>query len=179
LYVSHRSADNELRTEPLLKDIIAENPDAAIFACDVRGVGESQPGTTSRGFDAAYGSDYFYAANSNMLDYPYVGQKTYDLLKVINLLKANGHEEIHLVGKGWGSIPATFAALLSDVVTKITLKNSLSSYSDVAENEEYNWPLSAFIPGVLKMFDLPDCYAALSAKGLKQVEPWDAAAVKA
>jgi len=178
LYVSHRSADDELRTDSLLKDIIAKSQDAAIFACDVRGIGESEPGTTFRGFNTPYGSDYFYAVHSNMLGYPYVGQKTYDLLKVINLLKANGHEEIHLVGKGWGAIPATFAALLSDAVTEVTLKNALTSYSDVAEYEEYNWPLSSFIPGVLTMFDLPDCYAALSTKGLKQLEPWDAAAGK-
>src|SRR5690606_31714848 len=161
LYVSHRSADDELRTESLLKDIITKSQGAAVFACDVRGIGESEPGTTFRGFNTPYGSDYFYAVHSNMLGYPYVGQKTYDLLKVINLLKANGHEEIHLVGKGWGAIPATFAALLSDAVTEVTLKNALTSYSDVAEYEEYNWPLSTFIPGVLKTFDLPDCYAAL------------------
>ena len=132
------------------------------------------PGTTSYNFLFPYGTDYFYAGHSIMLDYPYAGQKTYDVLRVLNLLKSYGHEEIHLVGKGWGAIPATFAALLSDTVSQITLKNALTSYSDIAENEYYNWPLSSLLPGVLKTFDLPDCYRALASKNLNQIEPWGA-----
>ena len=38
----------------------------------------------------------------------------------------------------------------------------------------YSWPLSAFLPGVLEHFDLPDCYRALQAKKLRQIEPWGA-----
>ena len=108
-----------------------------------------------------------------MFDYPYVGQKTFDILRIINWLKSYGHEEVHLAGKGWGAIPATLAAILSDTVLQITVKNALTSFSDIAENEEYNWPFSSFVPGILKSFDLPDCYHALAAKGLRQIEPWN------
>lgn len=164
LYVSHQSADEELRNEPLLRELILSEPASAVFACDVRGIGDSKPQVR----------DYFYATFSNMLDIsPFVGQKTYDILRVINLLKSYGTEEIHLVGKGWGSIPATFAALLSEIVSQVTLKNALTSYSDIAENEVYNWPLSALLPSVLKTFDLPDCYRELASKNLKQIEPWN------
>jgi len=174
LYVSHHSADNELREEPLLKEIISSAPDSAVFACDVRGIGESKPNTCGDNFLAPYGNDYFYAAHSIMLDYPYVGQKTYDVLRILDWIKSFGHDDIHLVAKGWGSIPAAFAALLSSHVSRVTLKNALSSYTDIAESEEYNWPLSALLPGVLKKFDLPDCYRALASKDLRQVEPWNA-----
>jgi pimeloyl-ACP methyl ester carboxylesterase len=144
---------------------------SALFACDVRGIGESEPNTCgSRDFAVPYGSDYFYAIHSIMLDQPYVGQKTFDILSVIELLKATGHTEVHLVGKGWGAIPATFAAVLSETVTQVTLKNAPESYSIIAESEDYDWPLSSFIPGVLKSFDLPDCYRALSAKKLRIVD---------
>jgi hypothetical protein len=34
------------------------------------------------------------------------------------------------------------------------------------------WPLSAFVPGVLEKFDLPDCYRALEAKKLRLIAPW-------
>jgi hypothetical protein len=179
LYVSHHSADEELRQEPLLAELIRNAPDAAVFACDVRGIGESKPNTCGDDFLAPYGNDYFYAAHSLMLNYPYVGQKTHDVLRIIAWLKSYGHEEIHLVAKGWGAIPATFAALLSKAVTEITLKHALTSYADIAESEEYNWPLSALLPGVLKSFDLPDCYRALAAKKLRQVEPWNAGGGKA
>ena len=53
----------------------------------------------------------------------------------------------------------------------MTLKNALTSYADVATSEHYDWPLSAFVPGVLATFDLPDCYRALEAKKLRQIEP--------
>lgn len=43
----------------------------------------------------------------------------------------------------------------------MSLKGELESYRSLAENEAYNWPLSAFVPNVLAHFDLPDCYAEL------------------
>ena len=173
LYVSHHSADAELREEPLLKELVAAEEGTPFFTCDVRGIGDSRPDTCGiDSFLQPYGSDYFYAIHSIMLDYPYAGQKTYDLLRVIDWLGGVGHTEIHLAAKGWGTIPGTFAAVLSDAVVQVTLKNALTSYTDVAESEEYNWPLSTFVPHVLRTFDLPDCYRELEEKRLRQIKPW-------
>jgi len=175
LYVSHQSSDAELRAEPLIRELLETEPSSAFYACDVRGIGESQPNTCNQNsFLDAYGSDYFYAIHSIMLDRPYVGQRTYDLLRVLHWLKSHGHDEVHLVAKGWGALPATFAAVLSDQVKQVTLKNALTSYSDIAESETYAWPLSALVPGILESFDLPDCYRALRNKKLKQIDPWGA-----
>lgn len=170
LYVSDRSADAELRDEPLVRELIAAEPGAAFYACDVRGIGESQPNTTSKGFTDPYGSDYFYAIYGVMFDCPYPARRSFDLLRIVDWLKANGHEEIHLAAKGWGTVPATFAALLDDRVKRVTLKHALSGYGDVAESTDYTWPLSSFVPDVLRTFDLPDCYRALASKQLRQIE---------
>jgi dienelactone hydrolase len=172
LYVSHHSADVELREEPLLKELLEASPDAALYACDVRGIGDSRPDTCgSDQFLNAYGSDYFYAAHSIMLDRPYVGQKTLDVLRVLDWIHQFGHREIHVAALGWGAIPAAFASLLSPHATQVTLKRGLSSYAAVAESENYRWPLSCFVPGVLARFDLPDCYEELEHnKGLKQID---------
>ena len=150
LYVSHRSADAELRDEPLVREVMAADPEAAVFACDVRGIGDSQPNTTSKGFTDPYGSDYFYAIYGIMADQPYPAQRAFDILRVVDWLQAHGHEEIHLVAKGWGAIPATFAALLAPAIKRVTLKHALSSYAEIAAAEDYDWPLSAFVPEVLK-----------------------------
>jgi pimeloyl-ACP methyl ester carboxylesterase len=138
---------------------------------DVRGIGESRPDTCGADqFARPYGSDYFYAVHSIMLDRPYVGQKTFDVLRVLDWLASFGSRDVHLVGNGWGTLPATFAAVLARTVTQVTLKGSLDSYASIAENEDYQWPLSAFVPGVLAHFDLPDCYRELNAtKRLKRV----------
>lgn len=172
LYVSHHSADSELRGEPLVKELVAAHQDGPVYACDLRGVGESRPDTCGADqFLNPYGSDYFYAAHAIMLDRPYVGQKTYDLLRVLDWLRSLGHRDIHLAAKGWAALPATFAAVLKNRVKQVTLKQGLSSYSEVAESEDYNWPLSALVPGILTHFDLPDCYREIGkSKKLQQIE---------
>jgi hypothetical protein len=59
-------------------------------------------------------------------------------------------------------------------VIQVTLKNALTSYTEVAEAKDYRWPLSALLAGVLTGFDLPDCYRELKRKNLKLLEPWGA-----
>jgi hypothetical protein len=172
LYVSHASADQELRGEPLIRQLIESEPDAALHACDVRGVGESEPQTTNLTDRGEYSTDYFYSSHANMLDYPYLGQRTFDLLRVLDWLNAWGYERVHLAARGYGALPAAFAALLADNVTRVTLKNAPSSYAEIAEARDYNWPLSAFVPGLLSRFDLPDCYRELKRKQLTLLEPW-------
>ncbi len=177
LYVSHHSADAELREEPLIGELLEAEPEAEFFACDVRGIGESRPDTCGKDkFLQAYGSDFFYAIHALMLDYPYPGQKTHDLLCVLDWLASVGHTEVHLAAKGWGTVPGTFAALLGAQVVQVTLKNALTSYTEIAESEDYTWPLSTFVPNVLESFDLPDCYRALAKKKLRQIEPFGAEA---
>ncbi len=172
LYVSHHSADTELRDEPLIAEIAKAEPKSVLYTLDVRGIGESRPDTCGANqFLSQYGSDYFYAIHAIMLDRPYVGQKTFDVLRVLDWLANFGHSEVHLVAKGWGAIPATFAAVLSDRVKRVTLKNALTSYTAIAESEDYDWPLSALVPNALASFDLPDCYRILTAKKLRSIDP--------
>jgi len=173
LYVSHHSADAELRDDPHVAALLAAEPDAAFYACDVRGVGETRPNTCGgpQQFLAPYGSDYFYAIHGVMLDRPYVGQKTFDVLRILDWLASLGHAEVHLAAKGWGTLPAACAAVLAGGVTQVTLRNAPISYQAIAESETYSWPLSALAPGVLAAFDLPDCYRALAAKKLKSIDP--------
>ena len=175
LYLSHLSSDDELREEPLIREVMQAEPESPVFACDVRGIGESLPETCDPGsFHSPYGNDYFYAAHSLMLDRPYLGQKTLDVMRVIDWLASLGHNDIHLIGRGWGSLAATFAAMMSDQVKQVTLKNALTAYAEIAESEHYNWPLSTLLPNVLAHFDLPDCYAELNSKKLRQIDTWGA-----
>jgi len=172
LYVSHRSADAELRDEPLIEPLRRSEPNASFFACDVRGIGESQPVICGKNtFLDPYGSDYFLAAHGLMLDKPYLGQRTFDVMRVIDWLADQGHKEIHLAGKGWGALAATFAALLSDNVQQLTLKNALTSFASIAETEDYRWPFAGMLPDVLKHLDLPDIYRSLKSKKLTILEP--------
>jgi dienelactone hydrolase len=176
LYISHRSADAELRSDPFVQELIALAPDAAFFACDVRGIGDSQPDTCGANqFLGRYGSHYFYSAYGVMLDKPLLGQRTFDVLRVIQLLVAAGHTEIHLAGQGWGALPAALAAVLSRTVKQVTLKHALTSFHDLAVHDDQQWPNAFMLPGVLRQFDLPDCYAELKSRSLRNLESWTAA----
>jgi len=172
LYVSDLSADEELREEPLIRDRAAAD-DAAFYACDLRGIGESRPNTCGlNSYFTPYGNDYFYATLGVMMGRSYPAQRTLDLLQVLDWLRSIGHGEIELIAKGWGTIPATFAALLTEApLVSITFKHALTSFSDIAEAVTYDWPRSALPFGILRHFDLPDCYRALGPLGLKQLEP--------
>ncbi len=176
LYISHRSADAELRGDPFLQELIAESPGAAFFACDTRGIGDSQPDTCGANqFLGRYGSHYFYSAYSSMLDRPLLGQRTFDVLRVMQVLAASGHTEIHLAGQGWGALPAAFAAVLTPDIKQVTLKHALTSFHDLAIHDDQQWPNAFMLPQVLKHFDLPDCYAELKGRQLQLIEPWGAA----
>lgn len=165
VYLAHHSADRELREEPLVQQLIEAEPSAAFYAVDVRGIGESRPDTAGADtFLSPYGSDYFYAIHALMLDRPYVGGKTHDALCVLDWLASYGHDRIHLAATGWGTVPALFAAVLSDRVEKVTLKGALESYQSVVNAQTYEWPLSSFVPDVLRHFDLPDLRRALGSK---------------
>lgn len=176
LYVAHRSSDDELRNQTWLRERIASEPgEIPLFSCDVRGIGESLPNTCGTdSFDNPYGCDYFYAIHGLMLDRPYVGQKTWDILRVLQWLQSYGYDEIDLIASGWGTLPATFATILARSPLNfrprtVTLHQPLESFHALAADEDYDMPL-AYLPwNVLQHFDLPDCYAALKDYSLSIV----------
>jgi hypothetical protein len=146
-----------------------------LFAVEVRGIGQLSARTCASGeFFSPYGSEYMYASHGLMLKEPYCGRRVHDLLAVLDLFADRGCRRVHLVGRGLGAIWATFAACLHPLVKRVTLHNALRSYHELTQVPVQSWPLSSLVPGVLKDFDLPDCYRLLRArKGLRLLQPWD------
>jgi dienelactone hydrolase len=174
LYVAHDSSLHELETESLVRDALKAEPSAAIYAIDVSGLGESRPNTCGENsYATSYGCDYFYAAHAVMLNHSYVARRIEDVLAALDFVTfQGGHSQIHLIAKGFGAIPSAFAALADGALSRVTLKNALTSYADVAAADIYKWPLSSFAPGILELCDLPDLYHFLKEKkGLTLVDP--------
>lgn len=172
LYVAHKTADGELRNDVWLREFLEAQPKGtALFACEPRGIGDTKPQLSTPEFAGKGGIDYFHSGLGMMFDRPMAGQRTFDVLRVLDWLQASGHREVHLVARGEGAIPGSFAALLHDGVTQVTLRHALRSYSEVAESETYRWPLSSFVPAALTKFDLTDIYRELGSKGLRQIDP--------
>ena len=169
VYVPHTSAAEEVTA--------GKAPKAApLYAVEVRGIGHLTAATCGdTGLFTPYGADYMYAHHAAMLGDSYAGRRVHDLLRALDLLAANGCEDVHLVARGLGTIWATFAACLHPLVKRVTLHNALRSYHELTQTPVYRWPLSSMVKGVLDDFDLPDCHRLLKAeKRLKIVDPWDA-----
>lgn len=170
LYLPHLSSDEDLREEKLARDLVAATD--RCFAVEVRGSGESRPNACNGNYLTAYGSDFFYTYFHQMYGECYLGKRVFDVLRVMQLLGERGYEEFHLAGRGRGSLIALFAAVLDERVAQVTLKHAPLSYFDMTQDEDYTWPLSAMVWGILQKLDLPDCYRALGKK-LTLIEPWD------
>ena len=109
----------------------------------------------------------------NGYDEPYLGRRVHDLLSALDWLRAGGARDVHLVGRGMGSVIAAFSALLAPDLRRVTLCNYLPSYELLVSTPLHNWPLSALVRGALREFDLQDVYAALRPRLVLQA-PWDA-----
>ncbi len=164
LYLPHLAAEKDLLNEPL-----AAMP--FLFALDVRGLGASTPAEEYGGFFQPYGMDYMFHAYYLMLGESYLGRRVYDVLRTLDLLADLGAKEIHLYGRGQGSLLALFAALLHPAVTQVTLKNAPRSFHEWTQTPYVTWPTANFVRGALIEFDLPDCIRALGNR-VQVIEPW-------
>ncbi|MEQ1828980.1 MAG: acetylxylan esterase [Pirellula sp.] len=170
LYLPDFSSDEELRSEKMLRDMSTDKS-LDVFTCDARGVGESQPDTCGpNSFRKPYGSEYFYSIHGLMLGRSLLGQRTWDVLRVLQWIETLGYSAVHLAGLGRGALVATMVATLSPIVKKVVLKKSIESWSAIAETEYYELSLSSIPLNVLSEFDLPDCYRELESKGLQRIE---------
>lgn len=170
LYIPHLSVSEDVNgNEFALSDLEAD-----VFALDPRGVGESLPMTCGMlDFFSAYDNDFFYACIASMLGESYLGGKVKDALSAMLLLKKEGYKNIHITGRGLGALTAAFAGFLSKEAKQASLKNALLSYHDLTQVPAYKWPFSCLVKGILKDFDLPDIYKAMSSKKLTIQTPWD------
>jgi dienelactone hydrolase len=167
VYVPHRSSRGEVDAGKTPAPVM-------LFALDARGIGDVT--AMSCGifdFFEPTGCDYVYASHGKYLNECYCGRRVHDLLRALDLLRANGWRSAHLVGRGLGAVSALFAACLHPMVKRVTLHNGLLSYHELTQVAVQSWPLSSLVPGILEHFDLPDCYRALAGKRLTLVEPWD------
>ena len=167
--VGHLSSEDDCASQPWLQRRLSNGE--RILAADLRGTGQSFPASCgSRELLEPYGADYLYASFGSMMGESYLGRRVFDLLRVIELLE-DGGADVHLIGRGIGSVPVTMAALLHPSQPTCELVHYLPSYEILINNPLHNWPLSCFIENCLATFDLPDVYLALGDR-MKKCDPW-------
>ena len=169
LFVGHLSSEEDCAALPWLQRRLSEGQ--RILAADLRGTGQSFPYSCgSSELLEPYGADYLYASFGSMMGESYLGRRVLDILCTIDCLE-DGGAEVHLIGRGVGSVPVALAALLHSSQPTCELVHYLPSYQLLIDNPLHNWPLSTMVENCLTTFDLPDIYAALGAK-LQKCDPW-------
>jgi cephalosporin-C deacetylase-like acetyl esterase len=134
-----------------------------VYLFDLRGLGETAPA----GKSAFFGSDSKEAFLSIHLSRPLLGQRVLD---VLSLLKAIGGEEIQLVGAGTTGPIALHAAALDPRIREISLDGAVRSWLTVVERPiSYN-QLTNVVPGVLKVYDLPELQGTLAPRKITMRE---------
>ena len=165
--------------EEMNETAAVEEEDADLYALDIRGIGECTPTScdlpslkssfmTAAGTNPFhfYGFDYHYASLAWMFGKTYLGGKVKDILCTVELLSQHS-PWIELEGHGVGGIPALIAAVLSDKVRKIRLKDVPDSWESMVVQtfpDQEKSPISYVIPGILQDLDMPDLRAAIADK---------------
>ena len=125
-----------------------------VIDLDLRGMGETAP----EGKWDPFGREWKEAFLSIHLNKPLLGQRTEDVLQVINAWPGPHH----LVGKGAAAPVALHAAALAPRGGELTLDGMVLSWSSVALSSQSKEQLANVVPGALKSYDLPDLVASMA-----------------
>ena len=139
----------------------------AVFAIDVRGVGETAA------------SDFEASTDALMGDRPLFGQRVWDVLRAVDWLRERTWNSIQLdkerigcVGRGVAGLLALYAAALDErLVATATWEAPVSYRSLIVERPGF--PPSTYLFDVLNHFDLPLLMAAVAPRSLLLAEPVD------
>lgn len=169
LFLPHVSSEEDMAGNAWAQEL---DPEGALYALDVRGLGESLPEPNgSAGFFQPYGMDYMLHGHGILFGESYLGRRVFDVLRTLELLCAEGAERIHLYGRGQGALLALFAGILHPQVDRIALHNAPLAYRDWTRAPLVAWPAANVLRGVLRHLDLPDLMR-LVANRLTLSEPW-------
>jgi dienelactone hydrolase len=139
-----------------------------VVLLDLRGLGETSPAAAPQGRESPFGRDWREAFTALSMDKPLLGQRVGELLNVLETLvvERGGKNSagFHVVGVGVSGPVVLHAALLDErgLIKKVTIQNSLVSWSNIVEKGLSRNQLSSVVPGVLAQYDLPDLAARLA-----------------
>ncbi len=138
-----------------------------VLALDLRGFGETAPGKPPAKGANYFGTDFKEAFLALHLNRPLLGQRVLDLLAVVGTVTDKDEKNRPLViGVGTAGPVVLHAAALDPRIKRVTLVNSLLSWSSVVRTPISHNQLSNVVPGALKVYDLPDLAALVAPRPL-------------
>ena len=152
-----------------------------VFSIDPRGMGETHPksprASSPKDFKQFVHDDesgfYYNALRVGMTP---MGMRATDVMRAVDYLASRGEvdgDRISAIGHGLGGLIVLYAAAVDARIASVACTRSLVSYEAIVENEIYTHRFTAFGPGFLKDFDLPEVAALVAPRPLLLVNPVD------
>ena len=141
-----------------------ETSSLAVLTVDLRGWGDSTPAMYPYEMASWGGLDRYVAYATAALGDSIMGMRTRDALAALAYLRSRPQVDgasIVVSGCGLGGVAALFVAAIDGAVAGVATWDSLVSFRALLAEEDYTWPADAFIPNVLRHFDLPELAASL------------------
>jgi len=125
-----------------------------VLKIEPRGMAQPIPGKSRANQDNA---DAFLALH---LDRPLLGQRVYDVQTVLNALADQAKAGFVLHGIGIAGPIASHVALIDHRVHRLTLEDTITSWSELLDPRRAGGNLGNVIPGALAVYDLSDLTVA-------------------
>lgn len=171
IYLTDRGIAADLRPGGPLRRLAAD--EGSVLALEVRGLGETAPAPPSAK-PSYFGTTFKHAFLAMHLGRPLLGQRVRDVLAVLNAIEEKG-VEFHVVGVGEAAPVALHVAALDPRIKRVTLENGVVSWENVVRTPISYGQLANVVPGVLKVYDLPELAASLAPRTLTIRNAVDAA----
>jgi cephalosporin-C deacetylase-like acetyl esterase len=172
LFLDDRGKESEMSEKGLIP--VLARAGCRVVAVDLRGWGET---TWWQRFPFE-ADDVGFLGNDSMLTYASYLLGTWPITQrvgdTIRAIDAFGAPRLCLVGRGGGGLVALHAAALDPRVTTVAVYDLPVSYRAIVDADWYRLPPSAFLPGVLLHYDLPDLIGALAPRPVLVGNPTNA-----
>ena len=139
-----------------------------LLTVDLRGWGDSAPAVYPYELAGWGGVDRYLAYTSAALGDSVMAMRIRDGLAALAWLRTQPQAQsgrIVVTGCGLGALVALHVgALAGPAVAGVVVWNGLASFRDLVAAEQYAWPADAFMPGVLRHYDLPELAVAVPGR---------------
>ncbi|MDB5112054.1 MAG: hypothetical protein JWR67_3168 [Mucilaginibacter sp.] len=145
----------------------------SLLIADLRGFGEETPRTILNDSEV-YNPDYRSANTALELGKPLTGQRTQDILTLLDFISNDTQLkdlQVEVYASGFAAAAALHAAVLDKRIRKLEFYNTITSYYSILENPLKLNQYPYVIPNVLAYYDLPDLVKLIGTEKVKYVNP--------
>lgn len=175
IFVDENGKELGLRVNYHIKSLVKDG--FLVVAIDPRGMGEDKSTFSSEsGYYSLYGTEADLTYSSFMVGKTLLGMRVLDIIRTVDFLNSRNdlkRNRYFCLGNRYGALISLFAAAIDSRISGVILRNMLMNYKCLIQNKKYRYHVNAFLPGVLKKFDLPNVASIIAPRLLVICNPLD------